>query len=118
IQQARETLEKLLTPLQSAPVERDRFASHFYQSRIEYRRTCETAGKSGTQIERCVIASFRIAESMGFKGEFRQWEDLLWIGELRLLASRKVVQTKLQGRAGFAWPVFATADCPPLPGRA
>jgi hypothetical protein len=33
------------------------------------------------QIERCVISIFRIAESMGFKGEFRQWEDLLRIGE-------------------------------------
>ncbi|HEY5742297.1 MAG TPA: hypothetical protein VIS99_07130 [Terrimicrobiaceae bacterium] len=26
-----------------------------------------------------MIASFRIVESMGFKGEFRQWEDLLRI---------------------------------------
>jgi hypothetical protein len=58
IQQARETLEKLLTLLQSTPVERDRFVSHLYQARREYRRTCETAGKSGKQIERCVIASF------------------------------------------------------------
>jgi hypothetical protein len=52
-----------------------------YQSRREYRRTCETAGKSGTQIERCIIASFQIAESMGFRGEFRQWEGLLRIGD-------------------------------------
>jgi hypothetical protein len=81
IQQARGTLEKLLTLLQSAPVERDRFVSHLYQSRRTYRRTCETAGKSGKQIERCVIASFRIAESLGFKGEFRQWEQLLRVGE-------------------------------------
>ena len=81
IQQARETLEKLLALLHSAPVERDRFVSHLYQSRREYRRTCETAGKSGKQIERCVIASFQVAESMGFKGDFRQWEDLLRIGE-------------------------------------
>ena len=81
IQQARETLEKLLILLESAPVERDRFVSHLYQARREYRRTCETAGKSGKQIERCVIASFQIAESMGFKGEFRQWEDLLWVGD-------------------------------------
>ncbi|MGA7904653.1 MAG: hypothetical protein WCA06_18630, partial [Terrimicrobiaceae bacterium] len=72
---------------------------------------------SGKQIERCVISSFQIARE-GFKGDFRQWEHLLRIGELRLLAGRKVVQTKLEGRAGFAWPVFATADCPPLPGRA
>ena len=38
----------------------------------------------GKQIERCSIASFQVAESMGFKGEFRQWEDLLRVGELRL----------------------------------
>ncbi len=30
---------------------------------------------SGKQIERCVISTFQIAESMGFKGEFRQWES-------------------------------------------
>jgi hypothetical protein len=34
-------------------------------------------GKSGKQIERCVISSFQVAESMGFKGDFRQWEHLL-----------------------------------------
>jgi len=45
------TLEKLLTLLQSAPVERDRFASHLFQSRKDYRRACEIAGKSGKQIE-------------------------------------------------------------------
>ena len=53
------TLEKLLTLLQSAPIERDRFVSHLYQSRREYRRACETAGKSGKRIERCVIPSSR-----------------------------------------------------------
>ncbi len=78
IHRSREILEKLLTPLQPAPVERDRFVSHHYQSRREYRRTCETAGKSG---KRRVISTFRIAESLGFKGDFRQWEDLLRIGE-------------------------------------
>ena len=75
------TLEKLLALLQSTPVERDRFVSHLYQSRRKYRRTCETAGKSGKQIERCVIASFQVAESMGFRGEFRQWKELLRVGE-------------------------------------
>jgi hypothetical protein len=40
-----------------------------------------SAGKSGKEIERCVISSFQIAESMGFKGEFRQREQLLRIGE-------------------------------------
>jgi hypothetical protein len=27
------------------------------------------------------LASFQVAESMGFKGDFRQWEHLLRIGE-------------------------------------
>ena len=31
--------------------------------------------------ERCVIASFQIAEKMGFKGEFREWEELSRIGD-------------------------------------
>ena len=81
IRQAKETLEKLLSLLQPTPIERDRFVSRHYQSRREYRRTCETAGKSGKEIERSVIASFRVAESMGFKGEFRQWQELLRVGE-------------------------------------
>ena len=59
----------------------DKFAAHLYQSRRGYRRTCETAGKSGKSIERCAISTFRVAESMGFKGEFRQWEQLLQVGD-------------------------------------
>jgi hypothetical protein len=43
--------------------------------------TAGPLGRSGKQSERCVISSFQIAESMGFKGEFRQWEDLLRIGD-------------------------------------
>ena len=35
---------------------------------------------SGKQIEPCVIASFQAAESMGFKGEFSKWEELLRLG--------------------------------------
>jgi hypothetical protein len=81
IQEARKTLEKLLALLQSAPVERDRFVSRLYHSRRAYRRACETAGKSGEQIERCVISTFQIAESLGFKGEFRHCEDLLRGGD-------------------------------------
>ena len=42
---------------------------------------CETAGKSDKQIERCLISTFQVAESMGFKGELRQWEGLLRIGD-------------------------------------
>ena len=29
----------------------------------------------------CLISTFRVAESMGFKGDFRQWEELLRIGD-------------------------------------
>ena len=39
-----------------------------------------TLPKSSEEIERCVIASLRVAESMGFKGDFRQWGHTLRIG--------------------------------------
>ena len=68
-------VEQLLTQVQAS--EHDAFAAHLYRPRREFRSACETAGKSGKQIERCVIASSRVAEIMSFKGEFRQWEHLL-----------------------------------------
>ena len=81
--QQEETLEKLLALVQPAPFACDRLVSHLYQSRREsYRRTCETAGKSDKQIERCVISTFQVTESMGFKGDVRQWEDLPRVGGL------------------------------------
>jgi hypothetical protein len=46
-----------------------------------YRRASETASKSGKRIERCVISTFQIAESLVFRGDFRQWEHLLRIGD-------------------------------------
>ena len=51
------------------------------------RQTCETAGKSGKQIERCVIATFQVAESRGTRGEFRQREAVAsrWITALAIL---------------------------------
>jgi hypothetical protein len=51
--------ERLHALLQSMLSERDRFAAHLYQSRKEYRRASETAGKSGKRIERYVISTFR-----------------------------------------------------------
>ena len=30
-----------------------------------------------SEIERCLISTFQVAESMGFKDEFRQREDIL-----------------------------------------
>jgi hypothetical protein len=63
------TIEQLLAQLQAS--EHDSFAAHLYRSRREYRSACQRAGKSGKQIERCVISSFQVAESMGFRGDFR-----------------------------------------------
>ncbi len=34
-----------------------------------------------------LISTFQVAESMGFKGEFRQWEELLRVGGLALGSS-------------------------------
>ena len=69
----------LLAQLEAS--EHDKFAAHLYRARREYRLDCDHAGKSGKQIERCVISTFQVAESMGFKGDFRQWEHLLRIGD-------------------------------------
>ena len=73
------TVEQLLTQLQAS--EHDAFAAHLYQARRAYRSACDHSGKSGKQIERCLISTFKLAESMGFKGDFRQWEDLLRVGD-------------------------------------
>jgi hypothetical protein len=86
------TTDSLLALLQSTtPVERDRFVAHLYQARREYRRMCETAGKSGKRVERCVISSFQIAESMGFRATFvnRSTYCELAIENLRLLHSER-----------------------------
>jgi orotidine-5'-phosphate decarboxylase len=74
-----QTVEQLLAELQAS--EHDKFAAHLYRSRREFRSLCERAGKCGKPIERCVISTFQVAESMGFKGDFRQWEELLRIGD-------------------------------------
>jgi hypothetical protein len=52
-----------------------------YRSRRQYRSACQRAGKGNKQIEPCIISTFQVAESMGFKGDFREWEDLLRIGD-------------------------------------
>jgi hypothetical protein len=74
-----QTVGQLLSELQAS--EHDKFAAHLYRSRREYRSVCERAGKSGKPIERCVISTFREAETMGFKGDFRQWQEVLRIGD-------------------------------------
>ena len=51
-----------------------------FSAMMFFERCRDPAAKS-KQIERCVIATFQMAESMGFKGDFRQWEGLLRIGD-------------------------------------
>ena len=74
-----ETLAKLLGFLQSS--EADKFVAHLYQARKQYRLVCERPNKGNKAIEREIIASFQIAQNLGFKGDFRQWEHLLRIHE-------------------------------------
>ena len=69
---------QLLSQLQAS--EHDKFAAHLDRSRRKYRSDCDHAGKSGEQIERCLISTFRVAASLGFKGDYREWEHLLRIG--------------------------------------
>ena len=74
-----ETLAKLLELLQSSEV--DKFVAHLYQARKQYRRVCERPNKGNKAIEREVIASYQVAQSLGFQGDFRQWEHLLRIAD-------------------------------------
>jgi hypothetical protein len=57
-------VEHLLSQLQ--PASMPLFAAHLYRSRREFRSACQRTGKSGKQIERCVIPTFQVAEGMGF----------------------------------------------------
>jgi hypothetical protein len=74
-----ESVGQLLSQLQSS--EHDAFAAHLYRSRREFRSACQHAGKSGKQIQRCLISTFQVRREWGFKGKFRQWEGLLRIGD-------------------------------------
>ena len=73
------TVEELLAQLQSS--EADKFVAHLYQARKQYRLVCERPNKGNKAIEREVIASYQVAQSLGFNGDFRQWEHLLRLNE-------------------------------------
>jgi hypothetical protein len=79
IKATQDTLNKLLALLQSS--EADKFVGHLYQARKQYRQVCERPNKGNKAIERVVIASFQVAQSFGFQGDFRSWENLLRIHE-------------------------------------
>jgi hypothetical protein len=73
------TVEQLLAHLQSS--EADKFTAHLYQARKQYRLVCERPNKGNKAIEREIISSYQVAQSLGFNGDFRQWENLLRIHE-------------------------------------
>jgi Spy/CpxP family protein refolding chaperone len=79
LKRTRKTIDKLLALLEAS--EHDTFAAHLHRSRQEYRHVCERPNKGNKAVERTIISTFQIAQSMGFKGEFRQWEHLLRIHE-------------------------------------
>ena len=72
-----EMLNKLLTLLESSAA--DKFVAHLYQARKQYRLVCERPNKGNKSIERNIIASYQIAQSLGFNGDFRAREHLLRI---------------------------------------
>ena len=78
IKAAQQTLERLLALLESS--EQDRFALYLPVS-PRLPTSLRQRGNSGKQIEGSLIATFRAAESLGFKGDFRQWEHLMRIGD-------------------------------------
>jgi hypothetical protein len=79
LKQTQETLAKLLALLEAG--EADKFAAHLYHSRRQYRRTSERPNKGNKAIEREVVSSYQIAQSLGFNGDYRAWEHLLRIHE-------------------------------------
>jgi hypothetical protein len=74
-----ETLNKLVALLESSGT--DKFVAHLYQARTQCRLVCERPNKGNKAIEREVISSYQIAQSLGFNGDFRAWEHLPRIHE-------------------------------------
>ena len=54
---------------------------HLYQARKQCRLVCERPNKGNKAIEREIISSYQLAQSLGFKGDYRAWEHLLRIHE-------------------------------------
>ena len=85
-------MTKLLTLLESG--EADKFAAHLYQSRRQYRRVSERPNKGNKATKREILASYQIAQSLGFNGDFRAWEHLLRIHECGAMAREVTAPTK------------------------
>ena len=64
-----QNVEHLLSQLQAS--EHDKFAAHLYRSHGNFGSACERAGKSGKQIERCLISTFQVQRYV------RRWRAML-----------------------------------------
>ena len=77
-----QTVARLLAQLQASQAKK--LIMHLYQARKQYRLVCERPNKGDTAIEREIISSYQLAQSLGFKGNFRAWEHLLRIHECEI----------------------------------
>ena len=77
--EVRRMVDHLLAQLQAS--DHDRFVAHLYLARKQYRLVGERPNKGNKAIEREVISSYQIAQSLGFNGDFGAWEHLLRIHE-------------------------------------
>ena len=72
-------VQQLLDQLQAS--EADKFVGRLYHARKQYRLVCERPNKGNKAIEREIISSYHVAQSLGFNGDYRAWEHLLRISE-------------------------------------
>ena len=72
-------VKQLLNQLQAS--EADKFVGHLYHARRYYPLVCERPNKGNKAIEREIISSCQVAQSLGFNGDYRAWEHLLRISE-------------------------------------
>ena len=76
------TVAQMLAELQAS--EAKKLVMHLYQARKQFRLVCERPNKGKTAIEREIISSYQVAQSLGFKGDFRAWAHLLRTHECEL----------------------------------
>jgi hypothetical protein len=57
------------------------FAAHLYQARLQFRHISERPSKGNKALECSILSMYQVAQSLGFKGDFRAWEHLLRIHE-------------------------------------
>src|SRR5262245_16408375 len=66
--EVQQTVAQLLAQLRAS--EAKKLIIHLYQARKQYRLVCERPNKGNTAIQREIISSYQVAQSLGFKGDF------------------------------------------------